>query len=269
MTMRITEQDSRYNNLEKMSTLDILTGINTEDKSVPLAVEKAVPDIEKAVDAIVERMRRGGRVFYIGAGTSGRLGVIDASEIPPTYGVKDRFVGIIAGGDTALRTAVEGSEDNSENGWKDVSAFNPTPEDTVVGLAASGVTPYTIGALEGARAHGLLTCCITCCENAPIAAVAEYPISVITGPEFVTGSTRMKAGTAQKLVLNMISTTVMIKLGHVRGNKMVDMGLSNRKLVDRGVRMVMEQTGIQDYDKARDLLLQYGHVRAAVDAWNS
>lgn len=267
--MRITELDSKYHDLEKMTTREILVGINTEDKTVPYAIEKVIPAIERLVDGIVERMRRGGRVFYIGAGTSGRLGIIDAAEIPPTYGMKDTFIGIIAGGDGAIRTPVEGSEDIKENGWKDVSAFSPKPEDSIIGVAASGVTPYTIAALEESRAHGLLTACITCCENAPIAEVVEYPISVIAGPEFVTGSTRMKAGTVGKLVLNMISTAVVIKLGRVRGNKMIDMDITNQKLVDRGTRMIMEQAGIDDYEKAKALLQQYGHVREAVDAWKA
>ncbi len=267
--MRTTEQLSHYSHLDEMSTEELLQAINTEDRTVPLAVGKAIPQIETVVDGIVERMRRGGRVFYIGAGTSGRLGVVDASEIPPTYGVRDKFIGLIAGGDTAIRSAVEGAEDDTEQGWKDILAYNPTAEDSVVGIAASGGTPYVVGALNEARANGLLTACVTCNEDAPVAQAAEFPIVAVVGPEFVTGSTRMKAGTAQKLILNMISTSVMVLLGHVKGSRMVDMELTNKKLVDRGTRMIMEATGIEDYEYAKALLLQHGHVRQAVDAYYS
>ena len=220
------------------------------------------------VDGIVARMREGGRLFYIGAGTSGRLGVVDASEIPPTFGApSDLVVGLIAGGDGAIRKAVEGAEDDSEQGWKDIEAFSPTRQDTLVGIAASGTTPYVIGAVKAARERGLLTACITCNPDTPLAAASEIPIVAVVGPEFVTGSTRMKAGTATKLILNMISTATMIRLGHVRGNRMVDMQLTNAKLVDRGTRMIMAETGLQDYDRARALLLEHGSVRKAVAAY--
>jgi len=266
--MRTTEQSSHYDHLEKMSTREILCAINAEDRTVPAAVSKAIPSIEALVEGIVERMKRGGRVFYLGAGTSGRLGIVDASEIPPTYGVRDRFIGLMAGGDGAIRTAVEGAEDDPDGGWMDMQPFCPTRDDTVIGIAASGTTPYVIGAVKKARGEGLLTGCVTCNADSPLSREAEVPVEVVVGPEFVTGSTRMKAGTAQKLVLNMISTSVMIRLGHVKGSRMVDMQLTNVKLVDRGTRMIMEETGIEDYDIARMLLLEYGQVRAAVDAFN-
>ena len=264
MDKRTTEQSSRYNHLDKMATEEILKGINTEDRTVPIAVASAIPQICKMVDGIVERVSRGGRIFYMGAGTSGRLGIVDASEIRPTYGVPDLFIGLMAGGDKAIRDAVEGAEDSRSQGWEDMQPFSPTADDVVIGIAASGTTPYVIGAVEEARAHGLLTGCVTCNSGSPLAEACEIPIEVVVGPEFVTGSTRMKAGTAEKLVLNMISTASMIRLGHVKGNKMVDMQLSNRKLVDRGTRMIMDETGIEDYDRARTLLLTYGSVRAAV-----
>ncbi len=264
---RTTEQASHYHHLDKMSTAEIIEAINAEDRTVPVAVAQAVPRIESLVDGIVERMRRGGRVFYLGAGTSGRLGIVDASEIPPTYGVHDAFIGLMAGGDQAIRNAVEGAEDDPDGAWRDMQPFAPKPDDTVIGIAASGTTPYVIGGVRKARAEGLLTGCVTCNQGSPLAAEAEIPVEVVVGPEFVTGSTRMKAGTAQKLVLNMISTATMIRLGHVKGSKMVDMQLTNRKLVDRGTRMIMEETGIEDYDLARKLLLEYGQVRAAVVAW--
>lgn len=267
--MLSTEQDSRYPHLEEMSTSELLHGINAEDRLVTEAVQRAIPQIEILVDAVTERMKRGGRVFYTGAGTSGRLGVVDASEIPPTYGVRDKFIGLIAGGDGAIRTAVEGAEDNAAQGWTDILAFDPVPDDTVIGIAASGTTPYVIGAIKGARERGLLTGCITCNEGAPVTIEAELPVVAVVGPEFVTGSTRMKAGTATKLILNMISTAVMIRLGHVHGSKMVDMQLSNAKLVDRGTRMIMEATGITSYQKARRLLLKYGSVREAVENCNT
>ena len=266
---RTTEKASLYDHLDLMSTGELLEAINNEDKTVPAAVTRAIPMIEELVDGIVERVSAGGRVFYLGAGTSGRLGIVDASEIPPTYGVYDVFIGLMAGGDKALRVGVENAEDSLTDGWKDMQPFSPNEHDVLVGIAASGTTPYVIGALETARKHGLLTGCITCNEGSPVAAAAEIPIVVVVGPEFVTGSTRMKAGTAQKLVLNMISTASMIRLGHVKGNKMVDMQLTNRKLVDRGTRMIMDETGIDDYDYARSLLLEYGSVRAAVASLQS
>ena len=264
MEKRTTEQSSLYDHLDRMSTGELLSAINTEDRTVPVAVAGAIPQIERLVDGIVERISRGGRVFYLGAGTSGRLGVVDASEIPPTYGVRDVFIGLMAGGDKAMRNAVEGAEDSLTGGWEDMLPFNPGPDDVLVGIAASGTTPYVIGALDTARSKGLLTGCITCNEGSPVAAAADIPIVVVVGPEFVTGSTRMKAGTAQKLVLNMISTASMIRLGHVKGSKMIDMQLTNHKLVDRGTRMIMEETGIEDYDYARSLLLGHGSVREAV-----
>ena len=264
MEKRTTEQSSLYDHLDRMATGELLSAINTEDRTVPVAVAGAIPQIERLVDGIVERVSRGGRVFYLGAGTSGRLGVVDASEIPPTYGVRDVFIGLMAGGDKAMRNAVEGAEDSLTGGWEDMLPFNPGPDDVLVGIAASGTTPYVIGALDTARSNGLLTGCITCNEGSPAAAAADIPIVVVVGPEFVTGSTRMKAGTAQKLVLNMISTASMIRLGHVKGSKMIDMQLTNHKLVDRGTRMIMEETGIEDYDYARSLLLGHGSVREAV-----
>lgn len=262
-----TEQSSNYQNLQDMTVKEILTGINNEDSSVPAAVAEEMPQIEKLVEGVVERMKKGGRVFYLGAGTSGRLGVVDASEIPPTYGVHDKFIGLIAGGDKAIRDAVEAAEDKLDGGWNDMQPFSPTENDVVIGVAASGSTPYVIGAVKTAREHGMLTGCITCNKGSALAAESEIPVEVVVGPEFVTGSTRMKAGTAEKLVLNMISTASMIRLGHVKGNKMVDMQLTNKKLVDRGSRMIMGETGIEDYDLAKRLLLKYGSVRKAVDAY--
>lgn len=262
-----TEQSSNYQNLQDMTVKEILTGINNEDSSVPAAVAEEIPQIEKLVEGVVARMKKGGRVFYLGAGTSGRLGVVDASEIPPTYGVHDKFIGLIAGGDKAIRDAVEAAEDKLDGGWNDMQPFSPTGNDVVIGVAASGSTPYVIGAVKTAREHGMLTGCITCNKGSALAAESEIPVEVVVGPEFVTGSTRMKAGTAEKLVLNMISTASMIRLGHVKGNKMVDMQLTNKKLVDRGSRMIMGETGIEDYDLAKSLLLKYGSVRKAVDAY--
>lgn len=267
--MRTTEQASSYQHLDQMTTEELLVAMNAEDKSVPMAVERSIPQIEQLVEGIVKRFKRGGRVFYIGAGTSGRMGIVDASEIPPTYGVKGRFIGLIAGGDGAIRTAVEGAEDDWEQGWNDLLQYEPTPEDTLIGIAASGVTPYVIGAVRRARALGMLTSCITNNEGSPLAAEVEVPIETVVGPEFVTGSTRMKAATALKLTLNMISTATMIRMGHVRGSRMVDMELTNKKLVDRGARMIMEETGIEDYDLARHLLLQHGKVRQAVEAYRA
>ena len=262
--MRQTEQNSLYSDLESMSTTDLLKGINTEDRKVPEAVAGCIPQIAGFVDGVVERMKRGGRVFYIGAGTSGRLGITDASEILPTYGLDGAFIGIIAGGDGAIRRAVEGAEDDPEGGWKDILSYDPCPEDSLVGISASGGAPYVVGALRHAREMGMLTACICCNDSSPAAEVADFPLVAIVGPEFVTGSTRMKAGTATKLILNMISTSVMIRLGHVKGNHMVDMQLTNKKLVDRGTRMIMEEAGVDSYDEARALLLKHGSVRAAL-----
>lgn len=263
---KTTEADSKYKRLEKMSVRDLLVNINNEDKSVPLAVENAIPSIEALVNVIAERMKKGGRLFYMGAGTSGRLGIVDASECPPTYGVPHGMViGLIAGGDKAIRKAVEFAEDDTKQGWKDLKKYKINDLDTVIGIAASGSTPYVIGALEKCNENGIVTGCIVCNEGSPVASAARYPIEVVVGPEFVTGSTRMKSGTAQKLVLNMISTSVMIRLGRVKGNKMVDMQLSNNKLVDRGTRMIMRELKIE-YKQANKLLLKHGSVRKAVDA---
>jgi N-acetylmuramic acid 6-phosphate etherase len=262
-----TEKSSHYDHLEQMQPMEILQHINAEDKTVPLAVEKALPQIEKLVSITAERMKAGGRLFYIGAGTSGRLGVVDASECPPTFGVPfDWVVGIIAGGDGAIRKAVEFAEDDTKQAWQDLLAYNINDKDVVVGIAASGTTPYVKGGLQMANQNNILTGCIVCNSGSPVAAEAKYPVEVITGPEFLTGSTRMKAGTAQKLVLNMLTTTVMIQLGRVKGNKMVDMQLTNNKLVDRGTRMVMNETGL-DEQTAADLLKQQGSVRKAVEAY--
>ncbi|MGV6944572.1 N-acetylmuramic acid 6-phosphate etherase [Sphingobacterium kyonggiense] len=263
-----TEKDSNYQNLDKMSVLEILSNINQEDKTVPLAVERVIPQIESLVKVIVDRMKGGGRLFYIGAGTSGRLGILDASECPPTYGVPfDWVIGLIAGGDSAIRKAVEFAEDDLEQAWKDLEEYAINTNDVVIGIAASGTTPYVIGGLDKANEMGIATGCIVCNGNSPIAERAQYPVEVIVGPEFVTGSTRMKAGTAQKLVLNMISTAVMIQLGRVKGNKMVDMQLSNHKLVGRGVRMVMAETGT-DEETAAALIEEFGNVRQAIDNYN-
>ena len=264
---RITESPSNYRHLEKMSVTQLLTNMNKEDKTVPFAVEKSIPQIEKLVCEIVPKMRNGGRLFYIGAGTSGRLGVVDASECPPTIGVTDDWViGIIAGGDSAIRKAVEFAEDDVDLAWKDLQAYHLTKQDVVVGIAASGTTPYVVRGLATCRKNGITTGCITCNLGSPMAAESDYPIEVIVGPEFVTGSTRMKSGTAQKLVLNMLSTSVMIKLGRVQDNRMVDMQLSNNKLVDRGTKMVMNALENVDYETAKALLLEHGSVRKAVDS---
>jgi len=262
---RTTEKSSHYNNLERMSIEEILANINSEDQTVPLAVAKALPQIEKLVSVTVEKMKQGGRLFYIGAGTSGRLGVVDASECPPTFGVPyDKVVGIIAGGDGAIRKAVEFAEDDTQQAWNDLKKYNITNKDVLVGIAASGTTPYVIGGLQKANGHDIATGCIVCNSGSPVAAEAKYPVEVVTGPEFLTGSTRMKAGTAQKLVLNMLSTAVMIQMGYVKGNKMVDMQLTNNKLVDRGTHMVMTETGL-DENAAAELLKKYGSVRKAVE----
>lgn len=264
--MKETEQNSLYDNLELMSSAEILRNINMEDSKVPDAVSGCILQIAAFVDAAVERIRRGGRVFYLGAGTSGRLGILDASEIPPTYGMRDVFIGVIAGGDSAIRDAVEGAEDDSLQGWADIMSYNPTADDCVVGISASGGAPYVVGAVIKARQKGLLTASITCCEDSALSKESEIPIIAVVGPEFVTGSTRMKAGTATKLILNMISTSVMIRLGKVKGSHMVDMQLTNQKLIDRGTRMIMAETGITDYDAARKLLLERGSVREAIDS---
>lgn len=265
--MKTTEADSYYSDLEKMSTGDLLRNMNREDQTVPLAIEKAIPQIERLVDVIAEKMKAGGRLFYIGAGTSGRLGIVDASECPPTYGIEHgRVIGLIAGGDAAIRKAVEFAEDDLTQGWNDLQEHAISELDTVVGIAASGSTPYVAGAIKTCNEHGITTACIVCNANSEIARLSKFPVEIVVGPEFVTGSTRMKSGTAQKLALNMISTSVMIKLGRVKGNKMVDMQLSNHKLVDRGTKMVMKNTGITQYDTAKALLLQYGSVRKATEA---
>ena len=259
-----TEKSSHYDHLEEMSSRELLNNINKEDKSVPLAVEKKIPEIEKFVDAVVERMREGGRLFYIGAGTSGRLGVLDASECPPTFGVsEDWVIGLIAGGDFALRNAVENAEDDFSRAWEDLQEYHISEKDAVVGIAASGTTPYVIGGVKKAKSEGILTGCITCNKNSPLAKEVEYTIECVVGPEFVTGSTRMKAGTAQKLILNMISTSVMIKMGRVKGNKMVDMQLSNKKLVQRGTKMIMEELNIAE-NEASELLMRHKSVRKAL-----
>jgi N-acetylmuramic acid 6-phosphate etherase len=264
--IRTTEQTSKYKHLEQMSTAKLLNSINKEDQTVPKAIKKAMPQIKKMVDAAYKQMALGGRLFYLGAGTSGRLGIVDASECPPTFGVPHGLVvGLIAGGDAAIRKAVEFAEDDVKQGWIDLKKQKITPLDFVVGIAASGSTPYVIGALQEANKNGNKTACIVCNNKSSIAAEAQFPIEVIVGPEFVTGSTRMKAGTAQKLTLNMISTSLMIKLGRVKGNKMVDMQLSNNKLIDRGTKMIMEELSINE-QKAAALLKKHGSVRKAVEA---
>ncbi len=266
--LKTTELSSHYDDLEKMTVADLLSGINTEDKTVPNAVEKAIPQIEALTLRVIERLETGGRLFYIGAGTSGRLGIVDASECPPTFGVPHDLVnGIIAGGDAAIRKAVENAEDNTLQAWNDLQSQGIKHGDVVIGIAASGTTPYVIGGLEKCNEQGIDTGCITCNEGSPLALTAKFPVVVVVGPEFVTGSSRMKAGTAQKLVLNMISTTAMIRLGRVRGNKMVDMQLSNNKLVDRGVRMIMDEIPVT-YDEAAQMLQKFKSVRSAVANYN-
>ncbi len=263
--MSITESSSHFDNLENMSTEELLSNINREDAKVHLAVKKAIPQINKLVEHIVERMKKGGRIFYLGAGTSGRLGVLDASELPPTFGVSENIViGLIAGGDIALRKAVEDAEDDPHAAWNELLAFNIHDIDTVIGIAASGTTPYVIGGIKHARENGLLTGCITCNPNSHIAKVTEFPIEAIVGPEFITGSTRLKAGTAQKMILNMITTTIMIKLGRIKGNKMVNMQLTNKKLIERGTRIIMEETKLS-YNEAKRLLLLHESVKRAID----
>ena len=264
---KTTEQSSNHNHLEKMSALELITKINEEDKKVAFAVEKAVPQIEKLLVKIVAKLKQGGRLFYIGAGTSGRLGILDASECPPTFGVKDDVViGLIAGGDKAIRKAVENAEDSTTQGWLDLEAYSISSKDVVVGIAASGTTPYVVSTLEKCNKNNILTGCITMNTNSPLALTATYPIVAVVGPEFVTGSSRMKAGTAQKMILNMITTATMIQLGKVKGNKMVDMQLSNDKLVKRGVKMIVEALNI-DTMLAEKLLLRYGSVRKAIDSY--
>jgi len=263
--IKTTESDSTYNHLEKMSISELLQNINNEDKTVANSVEKSLPQIEKLTEKVVEKLKAGGRLFYIGAGTSGRLGIVDASECPPTFGVPyDLVIGLIAGGDTAIRKAVEFAEDSEKQGWKDLQKENISEKDFVIGIAASGTTPYVIGALQKCNENSIATGCITCNEGSPLATTAQFPIVVTVGPEFVTGSSRMKAGTAQKLVLNMISTTAMIQLGRVKGNKMVDMQLSNNKLVDRGIRMIMTELNISEKE-AQVLLEKHKNVRSAIN----
>ena len=265
MIKRITESESKYNQLEQMSAGELLRNINAEDKTVPDAIEKAIPQIELLVNAIVAKMQNGGRLFYMGAGTSGRLGIVDASECPPTFGVPHGMViGLIAGGDSAIRKAVEFAEDDREQGWIDLQEHSVGTEDVVIGIAASGSTPYVVAALEKCNANGITTGCITCNPDSPVALTAKFPVVAVVGPEFVTGSTRMKSGTAQKLILNMISTAAMIRLGRVKGNRMVDMQLSNNKLIDRGTKMVMDGTGL-GYEEANELLKKYGSVRKAIE----
>jgi N-acetylmuramic acid 6-phosphate etherase len=267
--IKITEQTSFYDDLEKKPVSEILAEINREDQKVAYAVQKTIPEIERLVTGVVERMKRGGRLFYIGAGTSGRLGVLDASEIPPTYGMPDTYViGLIAGGDSALRNPVEAAEDNYDQGWEELMEYKINQYDTLVGIAASGTTPYVIGALRKAREKGILTGSISCNPNSPVAAEAEIKIEPIVGPEYVTGSTRMKSGTAQKLVLNMITTATMIKLGRVKGNKMVNMQLTNQKLVDRGTRMIVDELGLS-YLQAKNLLLLHGNVKTAIETYKN
>lgn len=264
---KITEQTSNYDHLEKMTTAEILHSMNEEDKTVPLAIEKVIPNIEKLVDIIADKMLSGGRLFYLGAGTSGRLGVVDASECPPTFGVEQGLViGLIAGGDAAIRKAVEFAEDDINAGWNDLSAHKISTSDVVIGIAASGTTPYVVSALKTCRENNITTACITCNPDSPMANNADHPIEIIVGPEFVTGSTRLKSGTAQKLCLNMISTAVMIKLGRVEGNKMVNMQLSNDKLVDRGTKMLQDALEI-DYNDAKELLLKEGSVKKAIEKY--
>ncbi|MBF2709657.1 N-acetylmuramic acid 6-phosphate etherase [Flavobacterium soyangense] len=266
---KTTEQSSKYEHLEKMSVQELLSNINQEDKTVPLAVEKALPQIKTLVTEIVAKMKLGGRLFYIGAGTSGRLGILDASECPPTFGVPAEMVnGIIAGGDKAIRRAVENAEDDANQAWIDLKALNVNENDVVIGIAASGTTPYVIGGLQACNENNITTGSISCNAGSPLSQTAKFPIEVVVGPEFVTGSSRMKAGTAQKLVLNMISTATMIQLGKVKGNKMVDMQLSNSKLIDRGVKMIMGEIPVT-YEVAAKLLEKYGSVRKAVNFYQS
>jgi len=265
-TNKVTEAPSNFSNLDKMSVSELLHGINKEDGQIHLAVHKAIPEIEKLVSLLIDRIKSGGRLFYLGAGTSGRLGVLDASELPPTFGVPDNIViGLIAGGEKALRNAVEAAEDDPEKAWEELQDYDINKYDSVLGIAASGTTPYVIGGVKKAREHGLLTACITCNPEAPVSKEAEIVIEAIVGPEFVTGSTRLKAGTAQKLILNMITTSLMIKLGRVKGNKMVNMQLTNKKLVERGTIMIMEELNL-DKKTSKNLLLEHGSVKKAIEA---
>ncbi|MEP7170189.1 MAG: N-acetylmuramic acid 6-phosphate etherase [Bacteroidota bacterium] len=269
MESKTTEQDSFYKDLEKMSVRDLLLNINKEDKTVPLTIEKIIPQIEKLVVEVAEKMEAGGRLFYIGAGTSGRLGIVDASECPPTFGIEQgKVIGLIAGGDKAIRKAIEFAEDDSEGGWNDLLTHNVSEKDFVIGIAASGTTPYVVRALERCRTNKIKTACITCNHDTPLSKHADHVIEAVVGPEFVTGSTRMKAGTAQKLILNMISTAVMIQLGKVKGNKMVDMQLTNNKLINRGTQMLMNALNVSS-DKANELLKKYGSVRRAIEEQKS
>ncbi|MFA9371563.1 MAG: N-acetylmuramic acid 6-phosphate etherase [Labilibaculum antarcticum] len=266
-SINITESSSNFSNLEKMSVTELLSGINQEDGQVHLAVNRAIPKIEKFVSLLIDRVKAGGRLFYIGAGTSGRLGVLDASELPPTFGVPGNIViGLIAGGEKALRNAVESAEDDWDKAWEEIQEHGFNQNDTVLGIAASGTTPYVIGGVKKARENGLLTACITCNPEAPVSKEAEIVMEAIVGPEFVTGSTRLKAGTAQKMILNMITTSLMIKLGRVKGNKMVNMQLTNKKLVERGTQMIMEELNL-DKETSKNLLLKHGSVKKAIEAY--
>jgi N-acetylmuramic acid 6-phosphate etherase len=266
---KITESDSHYSDIEYMSTEQILTSINKEDQTVAISVQKVIPQIQRLVDIISEKMQQGGRLFYIGAGTSGRLGILDASECPPTFGVPHHMViGLIAGGDTAIRKAVEFAEDSLTQGWEDLKAMDISKNDVVIGIAASGTTPYVMGALEQCNQHNITTGCITCNAGSPLSVLAKFPIEVVVGPEFITGSSRMKAGTAQKMILNMISTAVMIKLKRIKGNKMVDMQLSNNKLVERGTKMIMDELKLSQ-PEAEALLLKHNNVRAAINFYKN
>lgn len=264
---KTTEQSSKYNHLEKMSVNELLININKEDETVAFAVEKSIPQIEKLVIKIVEKLKQGGRLFYIGAGTSGRLGILDASECPPTFGVQDGLVvGLIAGGDKAIRKAVENAEDSTTQGWKDLQKFNISDKDVIIGIAASGTTPYVVSALKKANKNNITTGCITMNDGSPLALTVKYPIVVVIGPEFITGSSRMKAGTAQKMILNMVTTSTMIKLGKIKGNRMIDMQLSNKKLIKRGTQMIIESLNINTL-LAENLLIQYGSVRKAIESY--
>lgn len=257
---------SRHRHIEMITSAEILERINDEDTTVPGAVRRVIPMIEALIEALVIKLTEGGRLFYIGAGTSGRLGILDASECPPTYGVpQDMVTGVMAGGDSALRYGIENAEDSEIQGWRDLQLYDIKNNDVVIGIAASGTTPYVNGALKYAREHGIVTGCIVCNPGTPVAQHADYPIEVMVGPEFITGSTRMKSGTAQKLILNMISSCVMIRLGRVQDNRMVHMQISNEKLIDRGTKMLMEKSGIQEYDKAKSLLIKHGSVKAALE----
>lgn len=267
ITNRVTEAPSNFSNLENMSVNELLSGINQEDGQVHLAVQKAIPAIEDFVSQLIVRIKAGGRLFYLGAGTSGRLGVLDASELPPTFGVPNTIViGLIAGGEKALRNAVESAEDDWDKAWEEIQEHGFNPYDSVLGIAASGTTPYVIGGVKKARENGFLTACITCNPEAPVSKEAEIVMEAIVGPEFVTGSTRLKAGTAQKMILNMITTSLMIKLGRVKGNKMVNMQLTNKKLVERGTQMIMDELQL-DKELAKSLLLKHGSVKNAIEAY--